>query len=169
MLFLVMICYHKYIIDMQETPLTGVNYHTKSSPPYNLFYPPHERVLSDEQIKTEMRVIKEQLHCNAVRIVGQSTEELIRVGQLAESIGLSTWYSPRYINASFADTVRELSSFCKEAHKKGISNSTLIVANELPYDCNDIMGVTIRDYRKRVQYYVDNFLKKGEWLIIRIK
>jgi len=150
---------------MNESHPLGVNYHTKSDPkinPYHLFYPPKERLLSDDQIRSEMSVIKNRLHCNAVRVVGHVSSELIKVGKISRESGLTPWYSPRFIGATFDNTLTNLKKFCTDAVAAKIQDSPLIVANELPYDCADDLGKCIKDYRDRVKYYVDNYLKKGE-------
>lgn len=150
---------------MPEHLPRGVNYHTKSRPdinPHHLFYPPHEVILSDQQIKQEMRVIKDELHCDSVRLAGHTSEELIRVGKIAKEVGLTPWYSPRFINATFEKTKIELDSFCKSAVLAGEADSPIIVANELPYDCADNLGKEITRYGERGKYFVDKFLKRGK-------
>jgi len=149
----------------QNSPF-GVNYHTPSNPhinSYHLFYQPHEKQLSDFQIKSEMKVIKDELYCNAVRVIGYTSQELIRVGKIVKKSGLTPWYSPRFIGATFEKTIEELIKFVKYAvaEHADIQNCPLVVANELPYDCADNSGKYIESYQERINYYVDYFLKKG--------
>lgn len=149
---------------MAEPKPIGINYHTKSRwdvNPYHLFYPPNEVSLTDDQIRQEMKVIKDELHCDAVRIVGHTNEELIRVGKIARERGLTPWYSPRFVNATRAETESNLADFCKTAVTAGLSSSSLIVANELPYDCADNLGTDIKDYKGRGEHFVNEFLRKG--------
>lgn len=151
---------------MEQLP-TGVNYHTKSHPDknqYHLFYPPNERELSDEDLRKEYQFIKDSLHCDSVRVVGHWREELLRAGKIAKEVGLQTWFSPRFVNATFDHTKKELEQFCQAALAAGMENVPLIVANELLFDCSDVSGIPIPNYSDRVKNYVDNYLKKGRRL-----
>jgi hypothetical protein len=46
------------------------------------------------QVASEMKVIAEQLHCNAVRVSGGDPERLSIAGELAADCGLEVWYAP---------------------------------------------------------------------------
>jgi hypothetical protein len=45
-------------------------------------------------VKREMQIIKNDLHCNAVRITGGDADRLEMAGQLAAAEGLEVWYCP---------------------------------------------------------------------------
>ncbi|OKJ15704.1 hypothetical protein [Kitasatospora sp. CB01950] len=46
------------------------------------------------QVRRELAVIAEELHCRAVRITGGDPERLDVAAQAASEIGLEVWYSP---------------------------------------------------------------------------
>jgi hypothetical protein len=58
-------------------------------------------------VKREMHIIKNDLHCNAVRITGGDTDRLEIAAQLAAAEGLEVWYSPFTCGL----TIDELTSF----------------------------------------------------------
>src|SRR6478672_1365877 len=62
-------------------------------------------------IKREMHIIKNDLHCNAVRITGGDADRLETVAALAASEGLEVWYCPFTCGL----TISELSSFLIDA------------------------------------------------------
>jgi len=68
----------------------GINYDTGFSPAGHLSRP----VFDLDQVKREMRVIAEDLHCNAVRISGGDPERLSAAAGLAAAAGLEVWFAP---------------------------------------------------------------------------
>src|SRR3954468_16768646 len=62
-------------------------------------------------IKCEMHIIKNDLHCNALRITGGDADRLETVAALAASEGLEVWYCPFTCGL----TMNELSSFLGDA------------------------------------------------------
>jgi hypothetical protein len=72
-------------------------------------------------IKREMNIIKNDLHCNAVRITGGDAERLETAATLAASEGLEVWYCPFTCGL----TVDELHSFLVDAaaRAEGIRSS----------------------------------------------
>src|SRR4051794_23452350 len=47
-----------------------------------------------ETVRRDMRVIADELHCNAVRITGGDPERLSVAGRYAADAGLEVWFSP---------------------------------------------------------------------------
>ncbi len=47
-----------------------------------------------EVIKRELRIIRDDLHCNAVRVIGGDPERLERAATYAAHLGLEVWFSP---------------------------------------------------------------------------
>ena len=72
-------------------------------------------------IKREMHIIKNDLHCNAVRITGGDADRLESVAALAASEGLEVWYCPFTCGL----TIDELNSFLVDAagRAEGIRSS----------------------------------------------
>jgi hypothetical protein len=65
-------------------------------------------------IKREMHIIKNDLHCNAVRITGGDAERLEIVASLVASEGLEVWYCPFTCGL----TISELNSFLIDAAER---------------------------------------------------
>lgn len=65
-------------------------------------------------IKREMHIIKNDLHCNAVRITGGNANRLETVTALAASEGLEAWYCPFTCGL----TINELASFLIDAAER---------------------------------------------------
>jgi len=65
-------------------------------------------------IKREMHIIKNDLHCNAVRITGGDADRLETVAALAASEGLEVWYCPFTCGLN----IDELSSFLIDASER---------------------------------------------------
>jgi len=65
-------------------------------------------------IKREMNIIRNDLHCNAVRITGGDPDRLETAATLAASEGLEVWYCPFTCGL----TINELSSFLIDAADK---------------------------------------------------
>jgi len=45
-------------------------------------------------VKRELRIIRDDLHCNAVRLTGGSPERLETAATFAAELGLEIWFSP---------------------------------------------------------------------------
>lgn len=59
-------------------------------------------------VEREISIIKDDLHCNAIRIAGESIERLIMASQYALSLGLKVWFSPSLQNATPSTTLAYL-------------------------------------------------------------
>ncbi|MFE9426795.1 hypothetical protein ACFYNO_27965 [Kitasatospora sp. NPDC006697] len=66
-----------------------------------------------EQVRREMRVIREELHCDAVRITGADPGRLETAGRCAAEAGLEVWLSP-FTNGLTADQLLALLADCAE-------------------------------------------------------
>ena len=60
---------------------------------------------SPEEARRELRIIRDDLHCNAVRICGQDLGRLIAAGAHALDCGLQVWLSPELWDHSPSDTI----------------------------------------------------------------
>jgi hypothetical protein len=47
-----------------------------------------------EVVQRELRVIRDDLHCNAVRVIGGDPERLELAATYAADLGLEVWFSP---------------------------------------------------------------------------
>ncbi|KAA8884685.1 hypothetical protein F3087_32405 [Nocardia colli] len=64
-------------------------------------------------VERELRVIRDHLHCNAVRIIGGDSERLELAAAYAADLGLAVWFSP-YPLESTADEMLTLFADCAE-------------------------------------------------------
>lgn len=121
------------------------------------------RNLESVDLRKELEFAKERLAANAVRVAGHSIEEGMVVAKAAREAGLTPWLSPRFHGATFVETSQMLAAYTRRAVAEGLSESPLIVANELPYDCaNDpITSEVVEDGSERVSGIVEKYLKKG--------
>ncbi len=55
--------------------------------------------------RRELEIIRNDLHCNAVRISGQEVERLIQAAQIARELGLEVWLSPLLYDKSADETL----------------------------------------------------------------
>ena len=69
--------------------------------------------LPESKISSDMQAIKEDLHCNAIRIYGKDTDKLILASGIALRHGLDVWISPRYINAGTEETLQSLTGVAR--------------------------------------------------------
>src|SRR5258708_39465621 len=60
---------------------------------------------SAEEARRELQIIRDDLHCNAVRICGQDPGRLIAAGGHALDCGLPVWLAPELWDHSPSDTV----------------------------------------------------------------
>lgn len=65
-------------------------------------------------VRREIEIIKNDLHCNAVRISGMYADRLKYATECALEVGLEPWTSPQLIDASPEDTLALLAA-CAEA------------------------------------------------------
>lgn len=72
-------------------------------------------------IKREMHIIKNDLHCNAIRITGGDSNRLENAAALATSEGLEVWYCPFTCGL----TIDELNSFLIDAAERAERLRTL--------------------------------------------
>lgn len=66
-------------------------------------------------VRREMAVIRQELHCTAVRISGQDLGRLAAAAEFALEQGLEVWLSPSYVDANEAMMLAYLSDCAKAA------------------------------------------------------
>lgn len=60
---------------------------------------PSRAVFDPEVVRRETEIIKNDLHCNAIRIVGRDPERLVTAAGFALDQGLEVWFGPIFHNA----------------------------------------------------------------------
>ncbi|MFI9048454.1 hypothetical protein [Streptomyces sp. NPDC053427] len=68
----------------------GINYDTGLFPGDQLT----RKSFAPQAVRDEMRVIADELHCDAVRISGREPERLSIAARLAAEVGLEVWFTP---------------------------------------------------------------------------
>jgi len=94
----------------------------------------------------EIGVIKNELHCNAIRIYGENLDKLVECSKIAIKEGLQVWFSPRYIDASLEDTLKYIikCSAAAEELRKISSDLVYVIGNEFSLDIQGfIKGETV--------------------------
>lgn len=77
-------------------------------------------------VKREMEIIKNDLHCNAIRISGQALERLTTAADFALQQGLEVWFSPAYVDADEKDTLAYFAECAKAAEQLRVQYSNVI-------------------------------------------
>ncbi len=106
------------------------------------------RNLSADVIDRDMNAIKNELHCNSVRIYGTGTANLLSSAEIAFKNGLNVWLSPRMINGDIEDTLSYLiyiaGKFEKLRKQYPVLDAILIIGCELSIDMKSFVeGDTI--------------------------
>lgn len=95
----------------------GVIYNTGivfSGPGYKVKTRPK---LSERTARRELQVIRDDLHCNAVRLTGHDPERLFRVAEDALTLGLEVWLSPTLWGRSAEATQHYFVSAARRAER----------------------------------------------------
>lgn len=137
---------------MNTIVIKGVNYDTGVS-----------SVLSDStnsdltiwKMKEEIGIIKNDLHCNAIRIYGRDLKKLVECANIAIETGLIVWFSPRFINVSPEEMLDYINkcSVAAEQLRKISSDLVYVLGNEFSLDIKGfIEGETMQ---KRILKFSD--------------
>lgn len=71
------------------------------------------RVFDPETVKRELRIIRDDLHCNAVRVMGGDADRIELAATQAADLGLEVWFSPYPLELA-ADEMLALFADCAE-------------------------------------------------------
>jgi hypothetical protein len=66
-------------------------------------------------VKREMEIIKNDLHCDSIRISGQDISRLTKASEFASQQGLEVWFSPAFVDADRQETLAYLVECAKAA------------------------------------------------------
>lgn len=78
---------------------------------------PSRPVWRPDDVRRDLRAIREELHANAVLIMATETERLIEAGAMAREIGLEVWLQPRLFEARPAAVVANLAEAAGRAEE----------------------------------------------------
>lgn len=99
---------------MNSLDIKGVNYDVgiKFSSNYST-----RKNLDSSTMMRELRVIKDELNCNAVRIYGDNLDRLLECTKIAINENLSVWFSPRLINVNQEESSKFIFDCANEIEK----------------------------------------------------
>jgi hypothetical protein len=107
----------------------GVNYDVGSVMGFN--WRPN---FKPEQVRRELQIIKEELHCNAVRISGHDTARLSMAARYAVEQGLEVWFSPTMWDRGPEGTLQYLvraAKVAEEVRQLGKDKVVFVAGGEL--------------------------------------
>ena len=67
-------------------------------------------------VRRELEIIRDDLHANAVRVVGSDVERLVAVSEAALDLGLEVWFSPAFFEYPPDETAIDLSALRRQQH-----------------------------------------------------
>jgi hypothetical protein len=59
-------------------------------------------------VRRELEIVQDDLHANAVRIVGSDVGRMTRVAEIALGLGIEVWFSPAFFEYSLEETAARL-------------------------------------------------------------
>jgi hypothetical protein len=95
----------------------GVTYDTGivfSGPGYNIPTRPRLDLATAER---ELQIVRDDLHCNAVRLIGREVDRLVQVAERALALGLEVWLSPALWGRPPDETLRYCISAAERAEE----------------------------------------------------
>lgn len=141
----------------------GVTYDVGTEYTPNIF----SRVnLNAEIVNTDMKAIKNDLHCNSVKIYGKDVDRLLLASTAALENGLNVWLSPRLINGTVEETLEYLKDVARGSQqlkeKFPSQEVVFVVAGEATIDAKGfIEGNTIHErigYLMKPIFFIKNAL-----------
>jgi len=106
------------VIDVKSIFLKGINFDVGTFYTSNVSTRP---VFDDDAIREDIRIIKDELYCNCIRISGYDIDRLIKTSEFALELGLQVWLSPIFIDATqeqFASYIVECAIAAEKIRKK---------------------------------------------------
>ena len=73
--------------------------------------------LDPQLVKRELEIIRDDLHCNAIRVTGSDPERLDLVANIAGAAGLEVWFSPFTCNLSEEEMLSLLDDCAERAER----------------------------------------------------
>lgn len=111
------------------------------------------------QVRRELEIIKEDLHCNAVRIQGLDLERLVTASEAALSLGLEVWFSPEMWDRSQGETIEYVARAAQRAEnvrKRWPGSLVFSVGSELTlFSQGMVEGESVFDRISRPSFWRD--------------
>ncbi|MGW7368856.1 abortive infection protein [Streptomyces sp. NPDC054841] len=104
-----------------------------------------------EYVRREIAAIKEQLHCNAILLLGHDLDRLTEAASIAAAQGLFVWFEPRQFDKDAEQTLAFLGSVARAAERlrTGHPGVGIAVGTELTIFMSGL--VRGKDYNERGQ------------------
>ncbi|MCA9906504.1 MAG: abortive infection protein [Anaerolineae bacterium] len=96
---------------------------------------PSRETFDSDLVQREMEIIKNDLHCNAIRIYGEDITRLKTAAELALKHGLEVWFSPDLVNATESEMLAYLAECAQaaEALRQQSPHIVFVVGRELTF------------------------------------
>jgi hypothetical protein len=105
-----------------------------------------------EVVGRELRIIRDDLHCNAVRVIGSDPDRLETAAAHAADLGLEVWFSP-FVCDLTADELLALLADCAERaerlRRRGDRDRLRELIRGLPARVNDFLAKAVAVVRGR--------------------
>jgi hypothetical protein len=140
----------------------GVTYDTGmvfSGPGYSV---PTRPKLDLATAERELQIARDDLHCNAVRLIGRDVDRLVQVAERALALGLEVWLSPALWGRPLDETLRYCVSAAgraEELRKQHPDRFVLVLGSELTLFMEGI--VPGRDFAARTREAITR-MKAGD-------
>jgi hypothetical protein len=86
-------------------------------------------------VKKEIEIIKNDLHCNAIRISGFDIQRLVQTAKFALEQRLQVWLSPAYIDATTEEATKYLVECAIAAEKLRVRYKRLTLLLDVNTHC----------------------------------
>ncbi|WP_432841983.1 hypothetical protein [Dactylosporangium sp. CA-092794] len=96
-------------------------------------------VFDAAQTRDDLTVIRDRLHCDAVRVSGTGLERLLTATEIALDLGLDVWLSPHLHDAGPAETLANTRRCAAAAQSLGSPKVTYLLGGELTLFMRGIM------------------------------
>ena len=113
---------------------------------------------TDGQMTAEFDIIRDDLHCDALRVSGTDVDTMVRATELALQAGLDVWLSPHYIDKpqeEMREKVRECAEKAQALQDQYPDNEiVLLYGCEMVYFAEGFADGS--NFTARMSYYFDN-------------
>ena len=78
-------------------------------------------------VRRELEIVRDDLHANAVRIVGSDVGRMTAVAEIALGLGIEVWFSPAFFEYSLEETAARLVAAAEAAARTGAAHLGRVV------------------------------------------
>ena len=118
-------------------------------------------------VRRELRIIHDDLGCEAVRIFGEDPHRLRVAGEYAVAAGLQVWLSPDLANAGQSAWLEHLSTCARIARDLGAGDTVFVLGRELTFFQHGLVHGKDPFARMRtftsIPRLLGNLVLKGSW------